>query len=472
MKQVYIETFGCQMNKADTEHMLGLLDEIDYKHTENIEEANLVLFNTCTIRETANHKFYSQLGIVGKMKKQRCRDGVTPSLLLGVGGCAAQDKKEWLIKNFPYVDIVFGTNNIQNLPELVKKAESGKKVCEIEEELPYELPELPVIRQTKVSAWVNGILGCNFNCTYCIVPSVRGREKSRKPEDILKEVERLAEEGFKEVTLLGQNVTAYGYDLSSNYSKEKATFGHIPDDPEYSLAKLIRYVHDVDGIERIRFLTGHPFHVTDELIDTVAELPKACEYFHIPMQSGDNTVLKRMARVYTVEKYKEMVEKIRNKMPSRGVLQYAHAAITSDFIVGFPGETEEQFLNTVKIVKEIGFDGCNTAAYSPRPDTPSATWDKQIPEEEKNARLRYLNSVVNEVVGIKNKDLLDTIQEVLVEGTSKRNENNLSGRTRGNTIVNFDPTMAGFKPAIVGTLVNIKITKVKRWALDGEVVGN
>ena len=294
MKHVYIETFGCQMNKADSEHMLGLLDEMDYKFTEDINKADLALFNTCTIRESANHKFYSQLGIAGKRKKQMACQG--KPLLIGISGCVAQDKKTWLQANFPYIDIVFGTNNIHLLPEFVKKAERGERVCEIEDELPLELPELPVIRQTKVTAWVNVILGCNFNCTYCIVPHVRGREKSRSPEDILREVKTLASEGFKEVTLLGQNVTAYGYDLDPNYSKEKATFGFIPINPQYSLGKLIRYIHDVDGIERIRFLTGHPFHVTDELIDTVSELPKACEYFHIPMQSGDNAILKSIDR--------------------------------------------------------------------------------------------------------------------------------------------------------------------------------
>lgn len=439
------------MNKADSEHMLGLLDEIDYKLTENIDKADLVIFNTCTIREAANHRFYSQLGIAGKKKKQK------PDLLIGVAGCVAQDKRKWLQSNFPYVDIVFGTNNIHKLPELIQRAEAGKKTCEIEEELPFELPELPVIRQTKITAWVNVILGCNFNCTYCIVPSVRGREKSRTPEIILKEVQRLASEGFKEVTLLGQNITAYGYDISSNYSKEKATFGYIPEDPEYSLAKLLKYIHDIEGIERIRFLTGHPFHVTDELIDTIAELPKACEYFHIPMQSGDDTVLKRMARIYSVDKYKKMVKKIRSKMPD--------AAITSDFIVGFPGETQEQFLNTVKTVQEIEFDACNTAAYSPRPDTPSAIWESQISEEEKNERLRYLNSVINEIMEKKNKKLLNTFQKVLVEGASQTNENRLTGRTRGNMVVNFD----GDKN-LVGKLVNVKIIKTNPWSLNGELI--
>jgi len=439
------------MNKADSEHMLGLLNEINYTPIEDIKKADLVIFNTCTIREAANERFYSHLGKLGKEKENN------PKILLGIGGCISQDKRDWLQSQFPYIDIVFGTNNIHRLPELVKKAEQGEKVCEISDELPLELPELPVIRQTKVTAWVNVILGCNFNCTYCIVPSVRGREKSRKPEDILKEVQRLAEEGVKEITLLGQNVTAYGYDLSSNYSKEKATFGHIPDEPEYSLAKLIRLVHNVNGIERIRFLTGHPFHVTDELIDTIAKLPKACEYFLVPMQSGDDTVLKRMARVYTVDKYKQMVEKIRTKMPN--------AAIVSDFIVGFPGETEEQFMNTVKVVQDMQFDACNTAAYSPRSNTPSAEWEKQISEEEKNARLRYLNSVVNEVLEKKNKSLINTNQEILVEGKSTRNESRLTGKTKSYRIVNFEGD-----DKLIGQLVNIKITQTKSWAMFGETI--
>ena len=441
------------MNKADTEHLLGLLDEIDYKHTENINEADLVIFNTCTIREAANHRLYSNLGMLKKKKKHN------PNLLIGIAGCLAQDKQKWLLSNFPYINLVLGTNNIQELPELVKRAERGEKICEIKEELPLELPELPIIRQTKVTAWVNVILGCNFNCTYCIVPSVRGRERSRKPEDILKEVKTLAEEGFKEITLLGQNVTAYGYDLDSNYSKEKAVFSYIPMNPQYSLGKLIQYIHDVEGIERIRFLTGHPFHVTNELIDSVAELPKACEYFHIPMQSGDDTVLKRMARVYSIDKYRKMVEKIRAKMPA--------AAVTSDFIVGFPGETEEQFLNTVKIVPEIEFDACNTAAYSPRPNTPSADWDKQLSDEEKNSRLRYLNSIINDLLEKKNKKCLNTVQEILVEGVSSRNKTRLSGRTRTNKLVNFEGD-----ESLIGKLINIKITGVKPWSLHGELTNS
>ncbi len=443
------------MNKADSEHMFGLLDEIDYKATEDMDKADLMLFNTCTIKESANERFYSYLGMAAKRKKKN------PNLLIGVSGCVAQDKKTWLQKNFPYVNIVFGTNNIHRLPELVRQAERGEKVYEIYDELPFELPELPVIRQTKVTAWVNVILGCNFNCTYCIVPQVRGREKSRKQEDIFQEVKTLAQEGFKEITLLGQNVTAYGYDLDPNYSKEKATFGFIPLNPQYSLAKLMNYIHDVEGIERIRFLTGHPFHVTDELIDTVARLPKACEYFHIPMQSGDDTILKRMARIYSVDKFRKMVEKIRDKMPD--------ASVTSDFIVGFPGETQEQFFNTVKIVQELEFDMCNISVYSPRSNTPSAAWDGQISEEEKNERFRYLNSVLTGILEKKNKKLVDTVQEVLIEGKSARNENKFAGRTRRNTIVNVDPGVNLEVMSPQGKLADVKITKSTPWALYGEI---
>lgn len=439
------------MNKADSEHMLGLLDEIDYKPTDILDDADLVIFNTCTIREAANDRLYGHIGIL----KNKKRDN--PNLLVGVGGCVSQDKKDWLQKKYPHVDIVFGTNNIHNLPKLVKKAETGEKVCEIEDELPLELPEMPVIRQTSVTAWVNVILGCNFNCTYCIVPSVRGRERSRKPEQILDEVKRLAEEGFKEITLLGQNVTAYGFDLSSNYSKEKASFGHIPEDPEYSLAKLLKIVHEVDGIERIRFLTGHPYHVTDELIETVTELPKVCEFFHVPMQSGDDEVLRRMARVYTRDMYKEMADKIRAKMP--------RASITSDFIVGFPGETEAQFMNTVKAIQEIGFDASISAAYSPRPDTPGATWDNQVEEDVKNSRLRFLNQIINEVAKEKSMWCMNESVEVLVEGRSDKNEKRLTGRTRGNKIVNFEGL-----DSLIGSLVDVKITQVNSWSLLGELV--
>ncbi len=430
---VYIETFGCQMNKADSENMLGLLEEIGYSQTDDLKSADLKILNTCAIREGAQDKVYSYLGYWNKLKKQK------PDSLIAVGGCVAQDAGASLLKQVKGIDIVFGTHNLFRLPELVLKARSQKKpVVEIYQELPEDLPELPVIRQSDFSAWVSIIYGCDYNCTYCIVPYVRGREKSRQAESIVKEIEELAASGYLEVTLLGQNVTAYGHDL----------------DPQINLGDLLRLCGKVEKIKRVRFITGHPRDLKDEIIDAVADVWNACEYFHVPIQAGDNRTLRRMARGYQVDFYRRMVEKIRNAVPE--------ASITSDLIVGFPGETEQEFMNTVNLVEEIGFDACNTAAYSPRPHTPAANWPDQIPEHEKYERLRFLNSVVSEVSHKQNLRYLGKTVELLVEGKSPRNAERLSGRTRTNKIVNF---AAG--PELIGKLVNVKIESANPWALRG-----
>ncbi len=441
MPNCFIETLGCQMNKADSERMLGLLSELDYKVTSQIEEADLMILNTCTIREGAADKALSYLGRMNKLKQQR------PGALIALAGCLAQEKGEEIQKRMPYIDVVFGTHNLHRLPDLLLEVQkTGEKQCELFENLPDEIPETPIIRQTKVTAWVNVILGCNFNCTYCIVPQVRGREKSRTPEFIKKEIEDLVAEGFKEVTLLGQNVTAYGLDFENGTN----------------LAYLLRYVHDIPGLERIRFLTGHPHHVDDELIETVAELPKACEFFHIPMQAGDDEVLRRMARIYKVSDYMRMVEKIRSLMP--------RASITSDFIVGFPGETHEQFLNTCKVVEEVVFDSCITAMYSPRRNTPGGKWEAdpalKVPDTEKQERIRYLNAVVTDAAEKRSKLYLNTVEEILIESESERNNKMWMGRTRGGKLINFPKTGS----ENIGDFVNVKITMANPWALRGEVV--
>jgi tRNA-2-methylthio-N6-dimethylallyladenosine synthase len=442
MPNCYIETLGCQMNKADSERMLGLLDELDYKPIEQPEDADLLILNTCTIREGAADRAYSNLGRWNKLKKQK------PGTMIALAGCLAQEKGEQIQKRMPYIDVVFGTHNLHRLPDLLVKAqETGSNQCELFENLPEEIPETPIIRQTSVTAWVNIILGCNFNCTYCIVPQVRGREKSRTPEFIIQEIKQLVSEGFKEVTLLGQNVTAYGIDFED----------------ESSLAKLLRQVHEIDGLERIRFLTGHPHHVSDELIKTVAELPKLCNYFHIPMQAGDDTTLRRMARVYNNQIYRRMADKIRELMPD--------ANITSDFIVGFPGETEEQFQNTCKAVTEIGFDSCITAMYSLRKNTPGAKWELdetlRVPEEVKHQRLTLLNALVTETAEKQcQKKYKDTVQEILIEGYSARNKSVLTGRTMGGKVCNFLPKN-NEQP---GQIVDVKIVNVNAWALKGEIV--
>lgn len=433
--RVYVETFGCQMNKADSENMLGLLSEIGYEKTDDLKLADLMILNTCAIREGAEDKVYSYLGYWNKLKKQK------PDSLIAVGGCVAQDAGAELLKRSPGIDIVFGTHNLFRLPELVLKAKQERKpVVEIAQELPDELPELPVIRQSDFSAWVSIIYGCDYNCTYCIVPYVRGREKSRPPEQIVKEIRDLASAGYLEVTLLGQNVTAYGHDLK----------------PACHLGDLLRLTGEIDSIKRVRFITGHPRDLKDEIIDAVAEVNNACEYFHVPIQAGDDRTLRRMARGYQVDFYRRMVEKIRTRMPD--------AAITSDLIVGFPGETEQEFMNTVNLVEEICFDACNTAAYSPRNHTPSANWPDQVPEHEKYERLRFLNSVVSDVSHRRNKRYLGKTVEVLVEGKSTRNQERLTGRTRSNKVVNFEAN-----EQFIGKLVEVVIEAANPWALRGSL---
>lgn len=441
-KNVYVETFGCQMNKSDSEHMLGLLSEIGYNQTGDLKDADLMILNTCAIREGAEDKVYSYLGAWRKVKE--LREGA----LIAVGGCVAQDAGKNLIKRAPYVDIVFGTHNLHRLPELVLQAkQDGERVVEIFQELPDELPELPVIRQSDFSAWISVIYGCDYNCTYCIVPYVRGREKSRSREEINQELRELAEAGYLEVTFLGQNVTAYGHDL----------------DPQIHLGDIIRDAGKIEALKRIRFITGHPRDLNVEIIDAVKEVPSACDYFHLPIQAGDDRTLRRMARGHKVDFYRKVVEEIRNRIPD--------AAITTDLIVGFPGETQEEFLNTVRLVEELCFDSCNTAAYSPRPHTPSANWPDQIPEEEKYERLRYLNTVVSEVSHRRNKRYLGKTVEVLIEGPSARNPERLSGRTTTNKLVNFEkPELETDPEALTGKLVEVTIDSANPWALRGTLV--
>ncbi len=424
------------MNKSDSEHMLGLLDEIGYGQTEDINSADLMILNTCAIRAGSEEKIYSYLGRWRDLKQER------PGSLIAVGGCVAQDAGETLFKRSPGVDIVFGTHNLHRLPDLVLQAKAtGQRQVEIYQELPEDLPEIPVIRMNSISAWVSIIYGCDYNCTYCIVPFVRGREKSRTPDTILKEIEELAATGYKEVTLLGQNVTAYGHDL----------------DPKIHLGHLLRQVGELDSIKRVRFLTGHPRDLNPEIIDAVAEVENACEYFHLPIQAGDNRTLRRMARGYLVDFYRKQVEQIRNRLPD--------AAITTDLIVGFPGETEQEFLNTVNLVEEIGFDACNTAAFSPRQHTQAANWPDQIPEDVKMERLRFLNSMVTEVSHKCNKRYVGYKHEVLVEGRSQRNPERLTGRTRTNKIVNF----VGDE-SLIGQLVDVNVQSANPWAMRGELV--
>ncbi len=417
--------------------MLGMLDEIGYQQTDDKRIADLMILNTCAIRENAEDKLYSYLGVWREIKAANPNGA-----LIAVGGCVAQHEGERMVKRYPYIDIIFGTHNLHRLPELVLKAkETGRHVVETFQELPEDLPDLPVIRQNDYSAWVSVIYGCDYNCTYCIVPFVRGRERSRTPDELMKEIRELGVAGYKEVTLLGQNVTAYGHDL----------------DPPMHLGNLIEMTAEIDSIKRIRFITGHPRDLKTEIIDSVAKTPKACNYFHIPIQAGDDRTLRRMARGYTVDFYRKRIDEIRSRIPD--------AAITSDLIVGFPGETEEEFLNTVRLVEEIEFDACNTAAYSPRPHTHSASWGEQIPDEIKRERIRLLNTVVGEVSHKVNQRYLNKTVEVLVEGPSARNPERLAGRTESNKIINFE----GPKE-LTGQFTNVLVETANPWALRGRLV--
>jgi tRNA-2-methylthio-N6-dimethylallyladenosine synthase len=440
-KKYHIITFGCQMNKADSERMAGVLEEMGYSATEDIEGADLVLYNTCSIRDNAEQKVYSYLGRQAKRKHQQ------PDLTLVVAGCVAQQEGEKLLRRVPEIDIVMGPQYANRLGDLLQQVYQGNQVVATDEVFIEEDITKPR-RDSRISAWVNVIYGCNERCTYCIVPSVRGKEQSRSPHAIKAEIELLASQGYKEVTLLGQNIDAYGRDLEGS---DRSTF-----------TDLLYFIHDVAGIERIRFATSHPRYFSPRLINACAELPKVCEHFHIPFQSGDNDILKAMARGYTHEKYRRIIDQIRELMP--------HSAISADAIVGFPSETEAQFLNTLQLVADIGFDAVNTAAYSPRPGTPAALWEQQISEEEKSDRLQRLNHLVAEQAQQRSLRYLNRIETILVEGINPKNPQQLMGRTDGNRITFFTPADNTSLADYLGKMIPLKITETRAFSLTGVLV--
>lgn len=439
-RRYHITTFGCQMNKADSERMAGILEEMGFEFSEDPNDASVILYNTCTIRDNAEQKVYSYLG------RQARRKHDDPNLTLIVAGCVAQQEGEALLRRVPELDLVMGPQHANRLKDLLEQVFDGNQVVATE---PIQIVEdiTKPRRDSTVTAWVNVIYGCNERCTYCVVPGVRGLEQSRTPEAIRTEMEALSRQGYKEVTLLGQNIDAYGRDLP----------GATPEGRhQHTLTDLLYFVHDVPGIERIRFATSHPRYFTERLIRACAELPKVCEHFHIPFQSGDNDVLKAMARGYTVEKYRRIIHMIREYMPD--------ASISADAIVGFPGETEEQFENTLKLVDDIGFDLLNTAAYSPRPGTPAATWEGQLSEEVKADRLQRLNHLVSVKAAERSLRYQDRIEEVLVEDQNPKDPSQVMGRTRGNRLTFF----AGDIQELRGQVVKVKITEVRAFSLTGE----
>jgi tRNA-2-methylthio-N6-dimethylallyladenosine synthase len=446
-QKYHIVTFGCQMNKADSERMAGVLEDMGYQSTEESEEANLILYNTCSIRDNAEQKVYSYLGRQAKRKREN------PNLTLVVAGCVAQQEGEALLRRVPELDLVMGPQHVNRLGHLLEQVFNGNQVAATEDAYIEEDITTPR-RHSSVSAWVNVIYGCNENCTYCIVPSVRGREQSRQPEVIRQEIVSLAAQGYKEITLLGQNIDAYGRDLPTG-GIGGGVGGKI------TFTDLLYYVHDVEGIDRIRYATSHPRYFSPRLIKACAELPKVCEHFHIPFQSGDNDILKEMARGYTHERYRRIIDDIRAIMPD--------AAITADAIVAFPGETEDQFERTVQLVNDIGFDLVNTAAYSPRPGTPAAVWENQLSEEIKSDRLQRLNHVVNQNAAKRSQRYAGRVEEIMVEGTNLKSPNQLMGRTSTNRIAFTENTTGRSLDALMGQILAIKITEVRPFSLTGVI---
>ncbi len=442
MKKYNIITFGCQMNKADSERMAGVLENMGFEASEDPNEADLVLYNTCTIRDNAEQKVYSYLGRQAKRKHQQ------PDLTLVVAGCVAQQEGEKLLRRVPELDLVMGPQHANRLEDLLQQVMDGNQVVATE---PIHIVEdiTKPRRDSSVTAWVNIIYGCNERCSYCVVPNVRGTEQSRTPEAIKAEIAELGQQGYKEITLLGQNIDAYGRDLPGSTPEGRH---------KHTLTDLLYYIYDVPGVERLRFATSHPRYFTERLIRACQELPKVCEHFHIPFQSGDNDILKAMKRGYTHEKYRRIIDKIREYMPD--------AAISADAIVGFPGETEEQFVNTLKLVEDIGFDLVNTAAYSPRPGTPAALWNNQLSEEVKSDRLQRLNHMVATTAAKRSERYLNRIEEVLVEEQNTKDTSQVMGRTRGNRLTFFPGNIEELK----GKIVKVKINEIRAFSITGEMV--
>ncbi|MCQ2739383.1 MAG: tRNA (N6-isopentenyl adenosine(37)-C2)-methylthiotransferase MiaB [bacterium] len=440
MKKVYIEVMGCQMNKSDAERMYGMLERLGYSQTSIPKEADLLIVNTCSIRQLSEDKAYSAIGVWGKWKRKR------PNIKIVFAGCVAQQGGNYYQKFFhraPYVDLLLGTQRLYELPFLIKRLESGETHIVSVDENPYEETEIEINRVKSINAWVPIMEGCNNFCTYCIVPYTRGRERSRKPELIISEIKKALNEGFKEITLLGQNVDSYKGDKDGQ-----------------NLSWLLRQINAINGNFRIRFVTNYPTDITEELIDTVIELDKVCEYFHIPMQSGDDYVLKKMNRRYDYQTYKTICDHLRSRIPD--------VTITSDFIAGFPGETEGQFQNTLNAMSELELDYSNTAAYSPREKTVAAKWiDKFIDEDVKTDRLARLNEHNRECCLKSNQKYLGRQMEVLVENFEIRKNGNkvITGRTRNNKIVHIP-----YNEDITGEFINVKIVKARTWYLNGEII--
>lgn len=439
-KRYMIKTYGCQMNVHDSETIAGILEAMGYEGTDSEEEASVILINTCAIRENAEDKVYGEIGRLKPLKTEK------PELVLGMCGCMSQEESvvNRILTKHQHVDLIFGTHNIHRLPYLLKEALFSKEmVVEVWSKEGDIIENLPKVREDGLKAWVNIMYGCDKFCTYCIVPYTRGKERSRRPEDVLAEVRDLARKGYQEVTLLGQNVNAYGKDFT---------------DREYRFGDLMDDVRKV-GIPRVRFTTSHPRDFDDHLIEVLAKGGNLVEHIHLPAQSGNDAILKIMARKYTRESYMQLVHKLKKAIPD--------VVLTTDIIVGYPGETEEQFQDTLSLMKEVEYDSAFTFIYSPREGTPAARMKDDVPMEVKKERLHRLNRLQDEISRRKNEALRGQVVEVLVEGESKKNPDILSGRTRTNKLVNF----RGPKH-LIGQFVYVHIDEPQTWTLKGRWIEN
>lgn len=437
-RKFFIRTFGCQMNEHDTEVMAGIFLQLGYTPTQSVQEANVILLNTCAIRENAENKVFGELGHYKKIKRDN------PDVLIGVCGCMSQEESvvNKILKTYNQVDMIFGTHNIHRLPHILNEAYLSKEmVIEVWSKEGDVIESLPKVRRGEIKAWVNIMYGCDKFCTYCIVPYTRGKERSRRPEEIIQEIRQLAAQGYKEVTLLGQNVNAYGKDF---------------DDLTYRLGDLMNDLRQID-MPRIRFTTSHPRDFDDHLIEVLAKRGNLVEHIHLPVQSGSSSMLKLMARKYNREQYLELVSKIKVAIPD--------AALTTDIIVGFPNETDEQFEETMSLYEEVGFEHAYTYIYSPREGTPAAKMEDNVPMDVKKQRLQRLNNLVNKLSAETMQAYDGQIVEVLVEGESKKNSAVLAGYTRTSKLVNFEGPND-----IIGKLVHVKITNTKTWSLEGELI--
>ncbi|MDL2280957.1 tRNA (N6-isopentenyl adenosine(37)-C2)-methylthiotransferase MiaB [Selenomonadales bacterium OttesenSCG-928-I06] len=441
-------TYGCQMNENDSEKYADQLNKLGYFLTEDFKKASIILLNTCCIRESAEKKIHGKIGELKHLKREN------PNLIIGIAGCMAQKDQDALLKKYSQLDFILGTNNIYDLDKVITNLieKKKKKILLAQDEPNKEAEETKTLshhhlNEGKVSTFVPIMYGCNNFCTYCIVPYVRGRERSRPIAEILKETEALGEKGYKEITLLGQNVNSYGKDKK--------------DQPDF--ADLLKSVDNIKTIKRVRYMTSHPRDMNSKVIDTIVESiisgnKKLCENFHIPIQSGSNYILKKMNRGYTKEYYQELVQEIRTKVPD--------CSITTDLIVGFPGETEELFEETLEFMKKIRFDTAYTFIYSKRSNTPAASFDNQVPLIDKKRRLKILTDIQNEISLDINKKLENKVLEVLIEGESKNNSSTYTGRTRTNKIVLFERDEK-YKP---GQLIDVKITAAQTWVLKGQPI--